>query len=83
MKEQEAVNKLRELAKGIQEVDNLIGVNSFDAEAIITVLDALDNAAATAKDYNYKLEYLAQTLYTKDGVFSFPDGDYVKTKVAS
>jgi hypothetical protein len=47
MKEQEAVDRLRELARVIQEArDHRIGVNQFDAEAITTVLDALDKANA-------------------------------------
>ena len=47
MKEQEAVERLKELAKAIQDTrDYRIGVNQFDAEAINVVLDALDKANA-------------------------------------
>ena len=43
MKEQEAVERLKELAKAIQDTrDYRIGVNQFDVEAITTVLDALE-----------------------------------------
>lgn len=41
--------------------------------------DDLRELIEAAKDANAKLDYIAKTIKTVDGMFTFPDGDYVET----
>lgn len=40
----------------------------------------LDSSAEVIKEYSLKLEFLAKFVEIEDGIFTFPDGDYVETK---
>lgn len=53
--------------------DMYLGTIQVYAEDLIRILEE-------ARDSHAKLEYIAKEMKTEDGMFTFPDGDYVKTQ---
>jgi len=65
---------------GYPGTDTVLGWLREAHEEIRTLHNALAGALEEATSANAKMELLGQSTYTEDGIFSFPDGDYVTTK---